>query len=239
MEYCFLGNYKYLIKLYKEKKLFQLEKKLKHKFKKRQLLVTACIHSSFKGSDDQIEFDNERMEFLGDSVLNLVVAENLFRKYPSEQEGFLSIKKNELVSKEFLSKMAEYMEVEKYIFAANEGVVESISVLEDTVEAIFGAIFLDISYKRARTVINKLYDIYLSRIRSQIDVFNPKGQLQEYFAAKYSQKVEYKTYPSPNGHNFISKIYVKGKFLAEGIGKNKKDAEKEAAFYLCKKFGLV
>ena len=145
--------------------LHQFESLLKYEFKNKALLELALTHRSFKGKN------NERLEFLGDSILNFVVAELLFKKFPQSVEGDLSRLRSELVKASTLSEIGTEINVGDFL-KLGDGELKSAgwrrpSILADTVEAIIGAIFIDSGMNSAQSIIKRWLD-------NRIEMIDPK-----------------------------------------------------------------
>ena len=217
----------------------ELEKLLGYKFTDRSLLIGALMHRSYAskdGADSNGATSNERMEFLGDAVLSLVVNEYLYRHYSSKREGELTKMKSVIVSKSILSHYAKQHGLGSFILmsenAYKAGVDEADSVLADTFEAIFGGVFLDGGFEAARACIGRLL---LSDVR---DIFysekniNYKSLLQEYIQALHKIPPRYRvssTTGPEHQKEFAVEVSVQGRVIATGAGKTKKVAEQEAA----------
>ncbi len=234
-----MENLDKLNELYEAKHLDELEKVIAYTFNNKNLLVVAMLHSSFKGRLPEVDIDNERFEFLGDSVLNFIIVKYLFSKYKDKDEGFLSIKKNKFISKDFLNSLGRLINMEKYVIVASNNILENKGVIEDAMEALFAAVFLDGGISKAKKVILTLFNRFSEEIDEELDVFNAKQILQEFFLKEYGVLPKYKTFQEPNGESFRAQIIFKEDIVSEGFGHNKKDAEKEAAYFLCRKFGLM
>jgi len=217
----------------------ELERILGYRFKNRAVLLGALVHRSYL-SENRVESNgeksNERMEFLGDAVLSLVVNDYLYRKYPERREGELTKLKSVIVSKSILSHYAKKHGLGSFILmsenAYQTGVDEADSVLADTFEAVFGAVFLDGGFEPAGACIRRLL---LSDIR---DIFysekniNYKSLLQEYVQALHKVPPKYRvssTAGPEHQKEFAVEVAVHGQTLATGTGKTKKLAEQEAA----------
>lgn len=201
--------------------------------------MDALIHRSYlptrenSGSDRE---SNERMEFLGDSVLSLVVNDFLYNRYPERSEGELTKMKSVIVSKQVLSDHAKKYNIGSYIFlsdnAQKAGVSEVDSVLADTLEAIFGAVFLDGGFEAARDCIQRFFLKDLGEIVFNEDNVNYKSLLQEYIQALHKIPPRYRvnsTQGPDHDKEFSVEVSVRGTILGRGRGKTKKLAEQEAA----------
>jgi ribonuclease-3 len=208
-----------------------LEKKIKINFKNKDLLIKSLIHKSFDK-----ENNNEKLEFLGDRVLGLVMAKKLLEIYPKEKEGILDKKFAALVNKKTCLKIANKLELEKYILTFNvKGKKNTIEdkVLADSCEALIGSIYLDKGY----TIVEKLIlDIWSEYIRDSVNTqIDAKTKLQEFSLKRFKKLPIYKLISNTGPrHKPLFKIGVKlidtKMYISEG--KSKKDAEQNAAI-LC------
>jgi ribonuclease-3 len=182
------------------------------------------------------ELSNERLEFLGDAVLSLVVNNFLFDKYPHKREGALTKMKSVIVSKAILSHYAKKHELGRFILmsenAVRSRVAETDSVLADTLEALFGAVFLDGGFRAAERCVRSILLSDLQDIFYNEDNVNYKSLLQEYIQAlhKVPPKYHVKSTKGPeHDKEFVVDVMVKGNVLTTGKGRTKKLAEQEAA----------
>ena len=210
-----------------------LEKKIKINFKNKNLLIKALTHKSYDK-----EYNNEKLEFLGDRVLGLIISKKLLEIYPNEKEGALDKKFASLVNKKTCLQIAKKLELHKYILTLNTGSKKKIvedKVLSDSCEALIGSIYLDKGLNITEKFILTLWSFHIKNsIVTQIDA---KTKLQEYSLKKYKKLPIYKLISNTGPrHKPVLKVGVKlleTKFyIAEG--KSKKDAEQNAAF-LCLK----
>ena len=207
-----------------------LEKKIKLVFKNKDLLVKSLTHKSFNK-----ENNNEKIEFLGDRVLGLVMAKKLLEIYPKEKEGILDKKFAALVNKKTCLQIAKKLDLHKYILTFNtkdkKKIIED-KVLSDSCEALIGSIYLDKGFGAAEKFILDLWSEHIKdSINTQIDA---KTKLQELSLKKFKQLPIYKVISNTGPrHKPLFKVGVKlidTKFyIAEG--KSKKDAEQNAALF--------
>ena len=205
-----------------------LEKKIKINFKNRDLLIKSLTHKSFNK-----ENNNEKIEFLGDRVLGLVIAKKLLEIYPNEKEGILDKKFASLVNKKTCLEIAKKIELQKYILTFNvndkKKIIED-KVLADSCEALIGSIYLDKGFQIVEKVILNLWSKHIKEsVITQIDA---KTSLQEFSLKKFKKLPIYKLISNTGPrHKPLFKIGVKlydsKLFIAEG--KSKKDAEQNAA----------
>jgi ribonuclease-3 len=212
------------------KSLDSLIEKLKVEFKDKSLLEIALLHRSYS-SVHQIAKDNERLEFLGDSILNACVSDILFRKFPEKNEGELTKIRSRLVSRRALNKWGRELGVENYILISDKMkkfmTQRQTHIIENTVEAIIGAVYLDQGFKKAYGFIEEYMD--QQDYHSIVDF---KSTLQEYTVEKFSELPEYETVLEqgpPHHKEFRITVSVKGKVYGEGAGPNKKTAQQNAA----------
>ena len=215
-------------------KVDDIEKKLKIKFKNRDLLLQSLTHKSYNKN-----LNNEKLEFLGDRVLGFVIAKKLLELYPDEKEGTLDKKLASLVNKQKCHDVGKSLQLNKIIKTNNStktnNNIEN-KIISDACEAIIGAIFLDQGINVAEKIILNLWSTDLKNsIETQID---PKTRLQEYSLKEFKVLPIYKLIESkgPN-HKPTFKIQVKIKNTkAElGVGSSKKIAEQNAANKLINK----
>ena len=208
--------------------LSNLEKKLDIKFKSSDLLVRALTHKSFNSEDN-----NEKIEFLGDRVLGLVIAKKLLEIYPDEKEGILDKKFASLVNKKTCLEIAKEIELEKYILTfnpKNKKIKIEDKVISDSCEALIGAIYLDKGFTICEKIILELWKNKISE--SVITPIDAKTKLQELSLKKFKKLPIYKLISNTGPrHKPIFKIAVKLQntkfFTAEG--NSKKNAEQNAA----------
>ena len=205
-----------------------LEKKIDLKFKNKNLLVQALTHKSFNPNEN-----NEKIEFLGDRVLGLVIAKKLLEIYPKEKEGILDKKFASLVNKKTCLEIAKKIELQKYILTFKSKIKKNViedKVLADSCEALLGAIYLDKGFNVVEKIILNLWsDKIKDSIITQIDA---KTKLQEFSLKKFKKLPIYKIISNTGPrHKPLFKVGVKlfdTKFYVS-TGKSKKDAEQNAA----------
>ena len=207
---------------------FNLEKKIHYKFKDKKLLIKSLTHKSY----DKIN-NNEKIEFLGDRVLGLIIAKKLLEIYPEEKEGILDKKFASLVNKKTCLQIANDISLEKYILTfnpKNRKIKVEDKVIADCCEALIGAIYLDKGFSAAE---NFILTFWSKNIKdSVITQIDPKTKLQEYSLKKYKKLPTYKIISNTGPrHKPLFKVAVKlpdTKFYV-GQGSSKKDAEQSAA----------
>ena len=205
-----------------------LETKIKVNFKDKNLLLKSLTHKSFDN-----ENNNEKLEFLGDRVLGLIIAKKLLETYPNEKEGILDKKFASLVNKKTCLKIAKKIELENFILTLNSkkknNHIED-KVLSDTCEALIGSIYLDKGFSYTEKVILSLWSNQIKE--SVITKIDPKTKLQEFSLKKFKKLPIYKIISNTGPrHKPTFKVAVKlydTKFYS-AQGKSKKDAEQNAA----------
>lgn len=193
----------------------------------------AFLHSSFTHETPEDDISYERLEFLGDSILGMIMAEYLFNNFSQFDQGEMSLIKHKYVGKKFLSKVGKKLKLEEII---SVGLGEdknnlSNSIYEDVIESLIGAIYLDSGYEEAKKFV---YKNIISEIPSENinpdELKDPKTRLQENLQAESKNSVVYETDKRPNDLGyFSSKVKFDKKILGNGKGMSKKEAEKNAA----------
>ena len=213
------------------KKMEELELRLGYEFKDTKLITEALTHKSYKKN-----YDNERLEFLGDAVLDLIVGEYLYKKFAKSDEGNLSKIRASLVNETGFDKLARYLSLGEYILLSNaeenNGGREKSSLLSNAFEAVMGAIYLEAGLEVVNTIaiglIEKNYkDISLSSLFSDY-----KTLLQEITQAQFGVTPEYIVLASrgpDHQKEFEVGVKIQDKEYARAIGKSKKIAQQEAA----------
>lgn len=206
-------------------------KKLGHVFKQPQLLQRALTHRSYTPEH------NERMEFLGDSILGCVIAKHLYSHYPQLSEGELSRLRSSLVREETLVTLAQQLDLGSHL-RLGEGELKSggfrrPSILADALEALFGAAFLDSGFAAAEQVVLNLYVPYLEKIDVQALGKDAKTLLQEYLQGKRIPLPTYNVIAlqgEAHAQSFQVECVIPSlKISARGLGTNRRNAEQQAA----------
>lgn len=213
-----------------------LEKKISIKFKNKKLIEEALTHKSYAMEKGSGTF-NERLEFLGDSILNAVITEFLFKRYPEEDEGKLSKLKSHLVAKPPLIRWGKEIKIGQFIRMsvgeALSGGRERDSIIANTMESLIGAIFLDHDFEKSKEFILKKF----SQIKRIVET-DYKSRLQEIIQKKYRVPPTYvlveETGPD-HDKTFNIEVKINKKILGSGTGKSKKESEQAAAQYALRK----
>lgn len=207
------------------------------RFRDAQLLRQALTHRSFLGSNGgDARHSNERMEFLGDAVLELIVVQHLYRAYPGDREGDLTKKKGQLVCRDVLARRALELRLGDYILLSDaerdSGGDTRDNILADAFEAVIGALFLDQGLPAAREFVETRLLIKADEILRDPRRTNYKSELQELVQARYRTHPRYRVV-TENGPDhkkvFTVEVTVRGCLLGRGQGLNKKEAEQNAA----------
>ena len=205
-----------------------LEKKINFKFNNIDLLIKSLTHKSFNSIDN-----NEKIEFLGDRVLGLVIAKKLLEIYPNEKEGILDKKFASLVNKQTCLDIAKKIDLERFILTINSkknGIKIEDKIISDSCEALIGAIYLDKGLNAVEKIILELWSKHIKKsVVTQIDA---KTKLQELTLKKFKKLPLYKLISNTGPrHKPLFKVGVKlpnSKYFIS-TGKSKKDAEQNAA----------
>jgi len=217
--------------------LVDLQRALKVSFKDISLLERAVVHSSYLNENpDLTQVSNERLEFLGDAVLGLIVAEKLYRDYPHFNEGEMTRFRAAIVRKETLSRLAKTISLGDYLYLgkgedADNGRNKPAN-LSSALEAVIAAIFLDQGFATTREFILGIIDTELKKVINQNSGIDYKSELQELIQYREQKIPDYhliKTTGPDHSKKFTIEVRVNGMLLGTGTGKTKKAAEAEAA----------
>ncbi len=213
------------------KNIESLEKKLAYTFKDKKLIIEALTHKSYKQP-----YDNERLEFLGDAVLDLVVGEYLFLKFRKSDEGKLSKIRASLVNETGFDKLARALNLGEYILLSNaednNGGREKSSLLSNAFEAIMGAIYLEAGLETVQEIAIKLIENNHADISLDSLFRDFKTTLQELTQARFGITPEYRVIASRGPDHlkeFEVGVFIEGKEYARALGKSKKIAQQVAA----------
>jgi ribonuclease-3 len=214
-----------------------LEKALGYSFQNRRLLQDALTHKSFYHENPGPDcFYNERLEFLGDTVLGLVIAELLYLIGPPLLESEMAKIKSYLVSGKTLSHIADTIDLGKYIRLGKgeigTGGRAKASILSDTMESVFGAVFIDGGFESARRIIRKLYGETIEETLENKKYLDYKTELQEICQSRYGKLPQYSVISEEGLEHkklFTIRVSVDDAVLGKGSGSSKKGAEINAA----------
>lgn len=213
----------------------QLEERLNYRFKNKTLLALAFTHRSYINENRQIKEHNERLEFLGDSVLGILVADYLYRHLPGTSEGDLSYLRSRLVEATSCVTYMLKLDLSNHLLLGkgekmNDGRGRD-SILADLFEAIMGAIYLDGGMEAAKTF---FFGNFTEEIEAILNtpIQNWKALLQDFCQKKFQQPPEYKTLSATGPDHskiFLVSVELNGKELGQGEGPSKKEAQQAAA----------
>ena len=225
--------------------LTALEETLQYAFSDRSLLETAVTHTSFVKGDGRRQMHNERLEFLGDAVLELCVSEYLYLLSPELQEGAMTRRRASLVCEKALYGAARALGIQNYLLLGNgeelTGGRNKPSILSDALEAILGAIYLDGGLERARCVIREQVIRLLEETQTQTDK-DYKTRLQEYVQKDHIGTLEYECLGESGPEHeklFTISVSLSGEPIGEGTGRNKQSAGQEAAKAALLRLGVL
>lgn len=222
------------------RKFLELEKKIGYKFENFDLLVNAMTHSSY-ANEHHISYtgNNERLEFLGDAVLEVASSEFLFHKYPDLPEGKLTKKRASMVCEPTLALCAREIPLGDYLLLGKgeeaTGGRKRDSIVSDAMEALIGAIYLDGGFANAKEFINRFV---LKDIENKQLFYDSKTTLQEIVQGQFEEDVRYvlvKEEGPDHNKSFYVEAILGEKVLGEGCGHTKKAAEQQAAYCAIKK----
>lgn len=225
-----------------EIKLEELETKLNIKFNNKKLLRRALTHKSFANENADLNIkDNERLEFLGDSVLSLSISTYIFNKYDYYKEGKLAKIRSVIVSAPVLAEKANELNLGRYLLLGKgeelSGGRNRDSILADTMEAVLGAIYLDKGFDFAFEFIISNFKLFITEVDNGNYIQDYKTMLQEVIQKNSNNRPEYEVVKEKGpDHNkeFYVVVNFENKELGFGKGKSKKEAEQEAAKHALK-----
>ncbi|MEM9159258.1 MAG: ribonuclease III [Verrucomicrobiota bacterium] len=226
-EYSYLPN----------KQIKRLEKILGYTFKNKDLLVQSLTHPSFLlHTKDRLQ-NNQRLEFLGDSVIQLALTEALYEKFEDEREGKLTSARSSYARGDYMAKIARQLNLGEFLRLKpkdrDAGIGEQDGSLGDAFEALLGAVYLDSDYTTARDLTLKLYDNLDTDPEAEGIISNPKGKLQELIQPIHgNDAIRYDTtgeFGEPHNREFEITVFCNDKAIGVGIGRTKKEAAEKAA----------
>ena len=216
-----------------DKKIKEFEKIIKYSFRKSSLLVKALTHKSY---DNNI--NNEKLEFLGDRVLGLVISEKLLNKFPDENEGIIDKKFANLVNKKTCLLVARKINLKKFILlgSSHKKLERSADKINsDCLEAIVGAIYLDGGLKSVEKFILGFWDEFL--LKSTVTLIDSKTKLQEFSLKKFKELPKYVFFKKTGPQHrplFKTEVQIPNSKKIVGVGSSKKNAQQNAAAKLLK-----
>lgn len=215
----------------------EIERRIGYQFKDKKQLILAFVHSSFINENkDLTEESNERLEFLGDAVLGVVIAEYLFSHFPKHPEGLLSHYRSRLIESSSCARYLKKLQVEEYVLMG-KGEKKSFlnrpnpSILADLFEAIIGAIFLDGGFEKTKAYFLNSFQEEITAIL-EAPVRNWKADLQDYSQKKYQKTPTYKVMEEvgpDHSKTFHISVFIDDMIMGSGYGSSKKSAQQLAA----------
>ena len=227
------------------KNLLDLEHKLNYYFNDRNLLKNALLHKSLGNERKEYKNqNNERLELLGDAVLDLIVAEYLYKNYKNASEGTIAKLKAMIVSEPILAKISRQIGVGKFLMLSRGEVMSGgrnrESILADSFEAILGAVYIDSNLDEARVFALSHIKQYIDHIEENEDILDFKSILQEYVQKEFRTVPTYKLI-AERGPDHMKEFEIQvivGNYKEKAVARNKKKAEQLSAKALCIKLGV-
>lgn len=223
------------------KNIEQAEKALRIKFKNKDLLLNALTHKSYLAEKADGLTTNERLEFLGDAVLGLIITRKIFDRFPDFSEGDLAKLRANIVNSQTLADIAESLSVGKFIIMGRgteqAGGRSTVSILENTLEALIGSIYLDKDLNEATKFISKNFDRIIDKKAKLPDFADAKTALQEKAIDIKGLRPLYRIVEEKgpfHDRTFVSQVKIGSKIYGTGEGKSKKKAEQQAALQALK-----
>jgi ribonuclease III len=214
--------------------LEKLARELRVALEDPTVLAPALVHRSWCAEHPGYD-SNERLEFLGDAVLGLVVTDEIFHAHPDEQEGRLAKVRSAAVRTDSLAEVAREVGLGRYIRLgrgeAISGGADKDSILADALEAVIGAVYLDQGFATAYDLVERLFGLRLAELAGHGASLDYKTSLQELTAARFETLPRYEVEDSGPDHQktFTATVTVQGRLVGRGEGRNKKEAEQRAA----------
>jgi ribonuclease-3 len=212
----------------------KLKNTIKYDFKNKALLREALTHRTY-AVENSLNYDNQRLEFLGDAVLEIILSEYLFQLYPDSREGELTKMRSAMVNQSSLATLARKLDLGNYMIVGKgekeNGGIERASTLSDLFEALLGAMYMDSDLDTVRAFVLRLVKEEFPEPEKLLIDLNPKGILQEYSQKEWNEPPEY-TILSVSGPDHAPSFNVEvkvGEHSARGSASNRKQAEIEAA----------
>lgn len=226
-----------------EAKVRKLEGKLGYTFQTKGLLHQSLTHPSFLlNTKDQLK-NNQRLEFLGDSVIQLILTEKLYEKFPNQREGKLTALRSGYARGDFMAGIARELDLSSYLILKPKdrqaGVADGDSALGDAFEALIGAVYLDSDFETARKIVLGLYNYLDTAATAKGVIANPKGRLQELIQPVHGNSaLRYETIAQrgeAHEREFEVAVFCNDDQLGSGTGRTKKEAAEKAAVEAIKK----
>ena len=215
-------------------KLENLEKNIGYKFTNKDLLKKALTHTSY-AHENKVE-SNEKLEFLGDSILEYITSEYIYNEYRKLTEGEMTKVRASVVCGENLSKVAKAHDISEYLYLGKSEIITGgknrLAILEDSIEALIAAIYLDGGLEPTKKFIIDNLKREIAKATKNVGVKDYKTVLQEILQENGDVKIKYeiiKEMGPDHNKRFEAQVKLNGKILAQGKGKSKKQAEMQAA----------
>lgn len=213
-----------------------------------ELLQQALTHSSYVNEHPEVQTHNERLEFLGDAILNFLSGEFLYKRYPNKTEGELTPLRSALVDEKQLAEFAIGLDLGVQMRlgkgAEQEGGRQNANLLSSTFEAVIGAYFLDADsdISLVRNYVKTFFEAVVEDLSIVAPAINYKSRLQEWSLANSNENPKYSILSQSGPDHarvFVAEVQVQGKALGCGTGRRKQDAEKDAAREALQQLGLL
>lgn len=223
----------------------ELEKRIGYEFGDRSLLETALTHPSRSNEDRSLE-DNQRLEYLGDAVIDLIIGEYLYKNEPDVKEGVLTKQRALIVCADSFFLASKKFELGEFLHLGKGEIMNGgrykKNIIADGFEALMGAVFMDSSYEKTREIVLSLLMEIIRKAMAGNLTYDYKSQLQEYIHQKKIKDFSYNlvkiTGPEHN-QIFTSELLIGNRIYGTGKGKNKKESEQHAALEALKKMGAI
>lgn len=224
----------------------ELEEKLNIVFNNQDLLKEALTHRSYLNENQSWGYkNNERLEYLGDAVLELIVTENLFSRFPDFQEGYLTSLRAALVNYQMLGRVAKEITLDKYLYLSRGeskdfGKAREV-ILANAIESLIGAVYLDQGYDATKELVTRVVLTHLEEVIEKRLYLDPKSLLQEFVQEKYKMTPTYTVLKEEGpDHNkvFLVGVFIGERKAAESTGSSKQEAETKAALVALDEFEL-
>jgi ribonuclease-3 len=212
----------------------KLKYRIGYEFKNRALLREALTHRSY-AVESELKYDNQRLEFLGDSILGMILADWLFKRFAGAHEGALTKMRSAMACMPALARIARHLELGNFILLGHgeieSGGADRESTLSDLMEALIGAVYLDSDFSTVRDWLLKFYEELFPEPKNVLQYGNPKGMLQEYTQRKWGCAPGYSvvSVAGPDHQPRYQVVVSIREFNAEGEAPNRKNAEIQAA----------
>ena len=214
--------------------LEKLEKSIKYEFNNKEILKRALTHTSY--ANEHKKESNEKLEFLGDSILEFISSDYIYHKYSNLTEGEMTKVRAAVVCGENLAKVAKLYNIGEWLYLGNSelrsGGKDRVAILEDAIEAIIAAIYLDGGIEPVKKFIIENLEDEIEKATKNVGIKDYKTVLQEILQENGEVKIQYeiiKEMGPDHDKSFIAQVKLNGKVLAKGEGKSKQKAEMKAA----------